>query len=514
MSTGNPPRRHRHTRSAAIAAATASSQSAQNPKNPHHLDLQAHLQNSQGGANLNPAYESPQPSTPPRTPQKGNQPFSPCTTSTTAPEARPKQRSRNKNRPKNVMISPAALRRGRNTPPLTGAQSAGIPSSVKPINTPSTAAYAGSTFHASPAPSAIPIPSFYSRSVPDSPGLQGLKSLKGAALPTANSTPPRTTQSVTQPPREESPLDFFFKADREEKARARSATSVKAFVPLNGPPLESPLNYDTPPVRPNLTRGSEGSSNRTYSSGMFSMELDGDRVSGTPLGPAFSTPYSERISAARSGNYSGSYFEQPPLEPQSSIDRSEALKAYLFSGQSLPFVTDPTVALAQNNMAGHTSPSAPPAGPNNPSASNRLHNNRRHLASDLKNPDDGHRIGGRSSGLRQEVRPSKTPTRTPDCMNTYGSLPKTFCNAPNASNTENEFVTQFTSPTRLEAPASPTGALPGNLDPRIQGMEESLRRILKLDSAAASASKGGQVPPSAVSPPQYTGGRSTNQWQI
>ncbi|PBP17717.1 proteophosphoglycan 5 [Diplocarpon rosae] len=498
-----------------MAAATASSQTAQNPKNPHHLNLQAHLQNSQAGANLNPAFESAQPSTPPRTPQKGNQPFSPCTTNTTAPEAGPKQKSRNKNRPKNVMISPAAVRRGRNTPPLTGAQSAGIPSSAKPIHTPSTAAYAGSTFHASPAPSALPIPSFYSRSVPDSPGLQGLKSLKGAALPTANSTPPRTTQSVKQPPREESPLDFFFKADREEKARARDATSTKAFAPVNGPPLESPLRYDTPPVRPNLTRpnlnrGSEGSSNRTYSSGIFAMELDGDGVSGTPLGPAFSTPYSERINAARSANHSGTYFEQPPLEPQSSIDRSEALKAYLFSGQSLPSFTDHNVPSAQKNLAGHTSPSAPPAAPKNSGASNRLYNNRHHLPTDPKKSDDGHRTGGRSSGLRQEVRPSKTPTRTPDCMNTYATSPKTFSNAPNVSHTENDFVTQFASPTRLETPASPTGAVSGNLDPKIQGMEDSLRRILKLDSASASASKGGQVPPSTVSTPQYTGGRSTN----
>ncbi|KAI6714948.1 hypothetical protein B2J93_782 [Marssonina coronariae] len=499
-----------------MAAAAASSQNRHHPQSPHHLNLQAHLQNSQAGANPNSSFESAQPSTPPRTPQKVNQPFSQYTSNTSAPEVRSKQRSRNKNRPRNVMVSPAAVRRGRNTPPLTGAQSAGIPSSTKPINTPSTAAYAGSTFHASPAPSALPIPSFYSRSVPDSPGLQGLKSLKGAVLPTASATPPRTMPNVKQSPREESPLDFFFKADREEKAKARSASSTKAFAPVNGPlphPLDSPDSSHTPPVRPNLTRGSGGSSNRTSSSGIFTMEMDGDRASGTPLGPAFSTPYSERINAARSGSHSGTYLESPLLDSQSSMDRSEALKAYLFSGQSFPSVTDSTVALAQS-FACHPSPSAPPAGPRNSGTPNKPYNNRHHLGTEFKISEDGHRTGGRSSGLRQEVTPSKTPTRTPDHINTYASSPNPFRIAPNASHTENDFLTKFTSRTPFEGPASPHGTLPGNSDPKIQGMEDSLRRILKLDSAAAPAPNRGQVPPSAVSTSHYTNAPSANQRQI
>jgi hypothetical protein len=157
-----------------------------------------------------------------------------------------KQKSRNK-RPKNVMTSPAATREDRNTPPLTGAQSAGMPSSAKPMSTPSTAAYAGPTFHASPAPSTLPIPSFYSKSVPESPGL---KSLKGASLLESPTPVPAAIVNM-QSKREESPLDFFFKADREEKARARSASSTQTAAPATGPfrpPTLSPRMSQTPPA--------------------------------------------------------------------------------------------------------------------------------------------------------------------------------------------------------------------------------------------------------------------------
>jgi hypothetical protein len=42
----------------------------------------------------------------------------------------------------------------------------------------------------------------------------------------------------------------------------------------------------------------------------------------------------------------------------------------------------------------------------------------------------------------------------------------------------------------------------------LQGMEDSLRRILKLDSARSSGITGGSIPAASASVPNYVGGRS------
>jgi len=503
MSTDVPPSRHRHTRSAAMPPATASSQSPRNtqhPQNPHHLNSQAHVQNSQN--DMRPNFPFQQPTTPPRTPRKDNQSASQNTSSSAAPETGSKQRSRNKNRPKNVMTSPAASRKDRNTPPLTGGQSAGMPSSAKPINTPSTAAYAGSTFHASPAPSALPIPSFYSKSVPDSPGVKGLKSLKGAALATTESTPTRATSSIERVQREESPLDLFFKADREE--RARSASAAQALAVANGPfppPSDSPRNSQTPPARPTQSRARQSDSKRISASGMFAMELDGDRAPGTPLGPAFSTPYSERINAARSGGQLNGPFEEPQQHSHSSVDQSEALKAYLFSG--LP-------PAAPNSGPKYSSesyqpPAGAPSGPRSAGTPNRPQANGYLLGTDQR-MTNGPRTAGRSSGLRQEVSPTKTPTRTPDRTHVYANSPTPSRNPTNTNTNGNDFGAQFTS--RTSADSSTFAPSSGNSDSTIKGMEDSLRRILKLEPTGSSATDMGQGPAASVPTSNYVGGRT------
>ncbi|KAF4633208.1 hypothetical protein G7Y89_g4914 [Cudoniella acicularis] len=318
-------RRHRHTRSA--AAVSAGIPPSQHPRNPHHLNSQAHEQNSSSEMKY-PA----QPTTPPRTPRRDNQ--SQSTGKSNTQENGSRQKSRNKNRPKNVMTSPAVKINDRSTPPLTGAQSAGMPSSAKPINTPSSAVYAGATFHASPAPSALPIPSFYSKSVPDSPSVRGLKSVKESSSPglSQSPSPPVASTSVNKFDREESPLDFFFKADREEKERARSASSANmtgtASSPFQ-PPSQYPRTSQTPPVSNSQNPAHREHASKNSAGGMFAMELDGPFNPSTPFGPAFSTPYSERINAARTATTPAHDDSQQPL------DRSEALKAYLFSEHTI-----------------------------------------------------------------------------------------------------------------------------------------------------------------------------------
>jgi len=470
MSTVVPPKGSRSVTAPPTTAPSQqhSSQPAYQQNNPRNVH--SHALN-RSDIELNSPH---QPGTPPRTPRRQQN-----ATNGNPPETGSKQKSRGK-RPKNVMTSPAMVRNGRNTPPQGGQHSAGLPqSSAKPILTPSTAAYAGPTFHASPAPSALPIPSFYSKSVPDSPGMKMMKE--------PFQSPPNVPPQV-QVRREESPLDFFFRADREEKARARSATltATKPTGPFL-PPSGSPQTNQTSPAPAPQTR--PRTSKRNSSSGMFAMELDGDGSTGSPYGPSFSTPYSERINAARPK----SSFDQPSIDGRQTMT-SEALKAYLFSGHSGP---SPNGSPSHSSKDGITSPGTPtttgvkrnataPGGQKNSIAAARAQHN------SMK----------QSSGLRQEVISPNTPTKTPDRNNDYTSSPTRY--HPNG-------IAQSSAPTNYMGPSMAQSAPPSadtsnlNRNTDLKGMEDTLRRMLKLDSGSSSVTGSNDVSKSEVRTPQSLG---------
>ncbi|KAK0722711.1 hypothetical protein B0T26DRAFT_620159, partial [Lasiosphaeria miniovina] len=215
-----------------------------------------------------------------------------------------KARSGNK-RPKQVSTSPGpAKQAGRSTPPQT--------SSVRTVT---AAAYAGATFHASPAPSSLPIPSFLAKAL-DSP------SVKDAGRVNQEPSPPATDSEALTPKhrlatldvaRDESPLDIFFREDRAEKERARRASSANVlstaglgpFSPPNLTQFQSPYEPKTVPNGAGAGRRfRQNIDQRSPSSGISPAELDGSaELDGTPRGPigkAFSTPYNARILAARS----------------------------------------------------------------------------------------------------------------------------------------------------------------------------------------------------------------------
>ncbi|KAH7122805.1 hypothetical protein B0J11DRAFT_490202 [Dendryphion nanum] len=125
-----------------------------------------------------------------------------------------------------------------------------------PSATPAKAqgAYAGPTFHASPAPSALPMPKFLSRSVPaksreappPSPPLED--GSDSAASPTP-SPPSPSRAPIPVPSRPvDSPLDLLFKADRAERARNANFSPSSANFPYspdqfsNGRPHHSKQN--------------------------------------------------------------------------------------------------------------------------------------------------------------------------------------------------------------------------------------------------------------------------------
>ncbi|KAJ6264723.1 hypothetical protein Dda_0873 [Drechslerella dactyloides] len=99
-------------------------------------------------------------------------------------------------------------------------------------------AYAGACFHdASPAPNALPLPKFFSKSVPtssDGPSLSKMLAEAEAAGPSTADSPPPTAPLPTG-----TPLDIFFKADKEEKARKAMEQTAKNEI-LSPKPTATP----------------------------------------------------------------------------------------------------------------------------------------------------------------------------------------------------------------------------------------------------------------------------------
>jgi hypothetical protein len=131
-------------------------------------------------------------------------------------------------------------------------------------------AYAGPTFHASPAPSALPIPKFLSRSVPaktaGSPPTPPPDNSSGSD--TASPTPSPSRAPIAIPARhEDSPLDMLFRADKAE--RAKNIT----FSPNHAP------------VRPQQQQPEYN---------VFPIELDGDSRNSPMHQPPFQSPGGHR----------------------------------------------------------------------------------------------------------------------------------------------------------------------------------------------------------------------------
>lgn len=171
-----------------------------------------------------------------------------------------------------------------------------------PTGTPAKAqgAYAGPTFHASPAPSSLPIPKFLSKSVPPTKAQAGPPTPPPEGSDSGSSPSPSPSRgSIPIPSRQQdSPLDMLFKADRAEKARNVNCS------PLSGRFASFGMAPDN--ARPeNNKHDSFGSLNAP-----FPIELDGNTRS-----PQFSPPGAHRSVTAPSNiphaNAHAQQFQEP-----------------------------------------------------------------------------------------------------------------------------------------------------------------------------------------------------------
>ncbi|KAG6006061.1 hypothetical protein E4U21_007421 [Claviceps maximensis] len=250
----------------------------------------------------------------------------PNTTYESSSRRAPNSRTGSKNKPKS-RYGPASS----DFTPTVGQTPPQRSVSIKPSM---STAYAGATFHASPAPSALPLPSFLSKSPAESP----LTVERGS---TQVPSPPTTDQDISTPFRSsslqktsESPLDFMFRAHREEKERDSRDKFPDWFTPKQESPASLPQSEKNIMSKsksvPHTRRGNLG----LPSGGIDTTELNG--TPGRPMGPAFSTPYQDRIKAARPAtrsNYSNSSHQQSQtslLDSPPADDSTDALKKFLF----------------------------------------------------------------------------------------------------------------------------------------------------------------------------------------
>ncbi|MCJ1252102.1 hypothetical protein MMC30_009340 [Trapelia coarctata] len=200
-------------------------------------------------------------------------------------------------------------------------------------NTPPVQAYAGPRFHASPAPSALPIPRMFSKSVPVGDKTTSLKAMMQDASSDSGSNKSddsptlRNALQVNEAPvREASPLDIFFNADRAEKARlaAAAASSPSPRSPEQNATIIKPVS-PIPQYMRNHSRHNTGGS----VGGMFPLEMDASEKPGPPLSHR-SRPSSQYLEPRRSDSSSSIPTAQSTYSQEQAKAKTLALKQLLF----------------------------------------------------------------------------------------------------------------------------------------------------------------------------------------
>lgn len=154
--------------------------------------------------------------------------------------------------------------------------------SSQPVNTPGKA-YAGPTFHHSPAPGSLPVPKYFSKSVP-APRTAGLQAMLE-----------EDDGSAASSPGEENHLQRLFRADREEKARKQPSRSDDHSDNDSTPESQKDMFFFSEPESPvrNLFSTPASSSrpriNKAVSDDLFSMDMEKKSLSPPTVPPTPTT---------------------------------------------------------------------------------------------------------------------------------------------------------------------------------------------------------------------------------
>ncbi|KAI4112660.1 MAG: hypothetical protein LQ345_006220 [Seirophora villosa] len=351
----------------------------------------------------------------------------------------------------------------------------------KKSTTPSQA-YAGPTFHASPAASSLPMPRFFSKSVPEVNKGHSLQSSIEKEMTETSSeqsegspTPAFARRTGEEQAREESPLDIFFKADREQKERLRK--EQEASLTMEKRPWGiSNVNRPRCPSR-HSTSGSTG--------GVFPMELESKEYPQATPEKSFSEPVNEVVVTDASKSL---LVVETPQQAEQRKAKTIALKKLLLS--SVP-ASDPILDPGETSSSNDTrtegkSGAQQPRHSTSPQIYKQLAAQIARETSPCLRP---------SSNLRKEMSASALPDIGP-----MPELPAT----PTPSRTRHAYKSaplQGEAATSLDraSPASSVAASSKRSTPAsvtledsspYKTMEDDLRRILKLNVLSSDGATG------------------------
>ena len=222
--------------------ASAETDSNKQPIQPMHI-----LRRGESGAmfNIAPATDSDthSPHTPPRPRSMyegstSNQKSFNCATPITNHESRKPPKPRGHRQSSTASPTPSI----NGTPISAPRRGSAAPTD---INGTPVKAYAGPTFHASPAASSLPMPKFFSKSVPNVDKTKSLKTMleQENHEPSSGSEGSPSLENAQPNPgppfKEDSPLDIFFRADREAKSRNASTPNMSIDGNSQAPHMKS-----------------------------------------------------------------------------------------------------------------------------------------------------------------------------------------------------------------------------------------------------------------------------------
>ncbi|KAI4147902.1 MAG: hypothetical protein LQ340_005320 [Diploschistes diacapsis] len=215
--------------------------------------------------------------------------------------------------------------------------------------------YAGPTFHTSPAPSSLPIPKFFAKPTPLGDKISDLNPLpsddessRESSNENGNDSPTLRTslRGENLHAREPSPLDIFFKADREEKARRsqdspQDAAHVSDRAKSAGPstqffkPGEVHARLQT--GSPSTIERSEGEEFRVKTEALKQLLLAPRAQQSSPMiassrdSPSSGLPYRPKIERASSGSSTPSRLFPSSIDPtrsESSLHDSPSILSF------------------------------------------------------------------------------------------------------------------------------------------------------------------------------------------
>lgn len=238
------------------------------------------------------------------------------------------------------------------------------PNSSSPAKSKSQA-YAGPTFHASPAASALPIPKLFARStravdtISEARIELGLSSSSSSNAGDNSPTMAAALRASDQKIREASPLDVFFNADRAERARQQLGVLTPGSTQDDEDRRSTSIS-PLPQYRQCRRQSTDEVAGHDSITGFFPLELDALDAVGTTARPPMASAQGKGQRAESSPSILFNSTSRETIAKQKTL----ALKQFLLSAQSQSSKPSLSTPLSSTPHLSHANFSLPSSIPN------------------------------------------------------------------------------------------------------------------------------------------------------